>query len=150
VKKRKEKAKRKGLSIRELARKTGADRASIKKWIVGVKDEADAIKIIEERKRKAPVETAIDPDSGLSWFQAKAKEDTLKQRRLNEVAEKVKSEEWMATATHHAMVTMIVGQLELLPGKAKSQLGLDARQSAELQRMIDEVRTNAAGEIEKV
>lgn len=128
------------LSIRELARRTGADRASIKKWIEGVTDEKEALRIIEERKRR--------PEEELSWFQQKAKEETIKLRRINEIAEKVKAEEWMATVTHHAIVTLIIGQLELLPGKARSQLGLDPRQTTELQRMIDEVRSNAARDIE--
>jgi hypothetical protein len=149
--KKKNSALKAGLSIRGLARETGADRASIKKWTAGITDKAEALRVIRERqKKKEGNEANVDPDTGLTWFQAKQKEEALKLRRLNETAENQKNETWMATATHHEIVSLIMNQLEQLPGKVASQFGLDARQSEVMRRLIDEVRASAAVEIENL
>lgn len=136
------------LNFRELARETGADRASIAKWCAGITDKDQALQIIRA-KQKSTVEKNIDPVSGLPWSLAKEKEQALKLRRANEEEDKIQANEWMATETHHKIVSLLVNQLEQLAGKAKSQLGLSSDQALQLQQMIDEVRENAANQVEQ-
>lgn len=136
------------LNIRELSRETGADRASIAKWCAGITD-ADQAREIIRSKQKKKVEAHLDPVSGLPWSLAKEKEQALKLRRANEEEEKIQANEWMATETHHQIVSLLVNQLEQLAGRAKSQLGLNVDQALQLQKMIDEVRENAASQVEQ-
>lgn len=139
--------KKQKLNFRELARETGADRASIAKWCAGITERKEALQIIRSKKKEQS-EKHLDPVSGLPWSLAKEKEQALKLRRLNEEEEKVRANEWMATATHHQVISVLVNQLEQLPGKAKSQLGLTSDQALQLQKMVDEVRTNAADQVD--
>lgn len=127
---------------------TGADRASIAKWCAGITDRDEAVEVIKA-KLKEKTKKHLDPATGLPWALAKEREQALKLRRLNEEAEKTKGEVWMATSTHHKIVALLVNQLDQLAGRAKSQLGLDGSQATQLQKMVDEVRTNAANEVEE-
>jgi len=137
VKKRKQKRK---FSFREVAKEAGVDRASVPKWCGNCKTKEEAIAVCLERKKPA--------EEGLSWFQQKAKEETIRLRRLNEIEENTKNRSWVAMKTLQGIVSLIMNQLEQLPGRVGSQLGLDGRQVAAMQRLIDEVRLSAAKEIE--
>jgi len=116
------------------------DRASVPKWCGNCKTKEEAIAVCLERKKPA--------EEGLSWFQQKAKEETIRLRRLNEIEENTKNRSWVAMKTLQGIVSLIMNQLEQLPGRVGSQLGLDGRQVAAMQRLIDEVRLSAAKEIE--
>lgn len=119
----------------------------MKKWTAGITDDKEKIRVCEERRRSSA--TSSDAEASLSWFQQKAKEETLRLRRVNETEEAARNREWMATKTHHEIISLLMNQLEQLPGKAGSQLGLDARQVQLVQRLVDDVRLSAAQEIEE-
>ena len=141
------KSKRK-FSIRDLAKKTGHDRATIARWLDGVTTEADALKVIAEREAAEVKNGAnIDRETGLTWFQAKLREDTIQKRRENELAEKVKSREWVPMEWHFGQIKACVNLLEELPTKAGNTLALSAAQVLGLQRMLDDVRRAVADSI---
>jgi hypothetical protein len=137
------------ISIRSLAEKTGADRASIAKWIHGITDPKEALATVREHQKTAKA-GARDPKTGLTWFQAKLREDALRMRRENAQAAGIEAETWMATADHHKIIAVIIGRLDQIPNKAHSELGITPEQTIALQRMIDEARTVAAKEIEEM
>jgi hypothetical protein len=134
------------LSIRTLAKKTGADRASIAKWIAGIDSEEEALATIREHQKNSKA-GAIDPATGLTWFQAKLREDTLRQRRENQEADEVQAERWMLTSDHFRMVKALVDRIEAIPSKASSELGLTSPQAIGIRRMLDEARTAAGKQI---
>lgn len=157
------------ITVDQIAEQTGADRASVKKWLKAEGFEPIAQKAFGSRKfnyygvnaleyiksrvksRKAPAEggSMVDPETGLPWPIANEKEKTLEKRRENEIAEKVAKEEWMAVATHHEILSSIVSKIEQLPGKWKSELGLSDSQTLAIRRGLDEARSEAAAEVEK-
>lgn len=141
------------LSISSLAEKTGADRRSIKKWLSldNPKTEEEAIAIITAHKSKKvePDEANIDPKTGLTWFQAKQKEEVLEKRRENRIADKLEDKTYMLSADHHAILASMCSKLEQIPAKAKSEMGLSESHRAKLQRMIDEARDNTAQTVAK-
>jgi hypothetical protein len=129
------------LSIRRLAQQTGADRASIAKWIEGVTDEAQALIIIAEHQRKAK------PGKRMSWFQRKAKEDARRLTRENEEAEAVQSKRWTKTDDVCAILRAVVARMEQWPCKVRSEGGLNDTQTAVLQKCLDDLRTQIASDI---
>lgn len=139
------------LSIRALAKRTGADRASIAKWIDGITDEKQALAVIREHqgKTKRPA-GAVDPKTGLTWFQAKLREDTLAKRRENTEKQREQDAKWMTVKDHHRILATLVDRLERLPGTLKSQLGLSDNQANQLRKALDDLRTEAADEVEKM
>jgi hypothetical protein len=157
-----------GVSVQDLADETGMEIHTVRKWL-----QLEGVKPVRQRKlgkRKVPyyeLEKAlevilphkgrakdlaaghlVDPETGLTWNQAKLREEARKLRRANERAEKLESRELMPTADHHAIVGAIVARVEQVPGKAQSELGLSPAQVEQLRRMLDEARESAAKEIE--
>ena len=137
------------INYRQLSSETGHDRASLAKWFAGrnPKSKEEAMAIIDEHDTKATPE-ATDSVSGLSWFQASMREDTLRKRRVNEEAEAIQQKLWMRTDDVLAMLRLIVSRLEQLPAVVKSEAGLSDAQALTMQRKIDDMRTQIADDIE--
>lgn len=138
-------------SLRALAKKTGSTERSIKKWLEleQPETEADAVAIIRKHQEAGEAKGGeIDPETGLTWFQAKTKEEAIRIRRENEREEKLESKELMPSAEHLEVLVQLCQKLEQIPFKAKSELGLNDQQKKQLQRMIDEARKVAADSIE--
>lgn len=160
-------------TINQIAEKTGADRLSVKRWLEaeGIKPARierrdgengeiryfgpNALKFVSERKKKnktrisANGATGIDPETGLTWHQAKLMEEAKELRRENLKAEKLLAEEWMEVSDLHKILSLIATRLEQIPGKARSELGLSDSQVLALRRMMDEAREVAAKDIEE-
>ena len=138
--------KTKKLSVRALAKKTQCDRDSVSKWIEGAETEEQALKQILERKGRTA--TALDPASGMSWWQARLKEDVLRMRAEREEREAIQQEKWMLTDDHFRIISSLMGRIEQVPGKVSSEQGLSPGQTLALRRAIDEARETAAKEVE--
>lgn len=147
----------------ELAAESGMEPHTIRKWLA-----AEGVEPVEERahgKRgkfpyydrdealaailphKGAKKSAVNED-GLSWHQAKLREEVLELQRENERAEKLEAKEIMLTADHLQILASIIKRVEQVPSKAQSELALSASQVAGLRRMLDEAREAAAKEIE--
>lgn len=157
------------LTVNELAKKTGADREAVSRWLSAalepkqvkqfkdrqskLYDEKEATKIINANKRgpRAKVDDGdeIDPITGLTWFKANLREDVLRKRAEREEAEATQKKTWILISEHHEILTAVVNRLEVMPGKARSELGLSESQAEGLRRMIDEIRKEASTEVLK-
>lgn len=154
-------------TIHVLVGETGVSRQSLSKWLLqdgiapvsykGKSGLYDPEKVNEcvakHRNGSANGESdpeKIDPKTGLSWFQAKLREDTIRLRRENEEEEALKSERWMSTDKHHEILRILCTKIEQLPGKMKSELGLTAQQSERARQMLDEARQLAAGQVSAI
>jgi hypothetical protein len=149
-----------------LSQQTGAERRDVKKWLatekVETKSDAQgrtlyatdvAVRVIESHRKRTKrseksdsADSNIDPKTGLTWFQAKMREDTLQKRRENEIAENLKNDTWMAVEAHHQFFSLLCGKLDQIPQKARSEMGLTDDQMARLRQMIDEARKDAVKE----
>lgn len=89
----------------------------------------------------------IDPETGLSWYQSNLREQALEKRRKNEIAEKLEKREYLQADSVKSVFATLVGALEQIPGKLKSELGLTAEQTARIQRILDDARAQAAEKI---
>jgi hypothetical protein len=156
----------KWVTANALSQQTGAERRDVRKWLatenVETKSDAQgrtlyrkdaAVQVIESHRKKTKrpekataADSNIDPKTGLTWFQAKMREDTLQKRRENEIAERLKDETWMAVDAHHQFLSQLCGKLDQIPLKARSELGLPDSQALRLQKMIDEARADAVKE----
>jgi predicted transcriptional regulator len=154
--------------VQDLAEETGMEIHTVRKWlqVEGLKpirertlgkrkvpyyDKAAALKVILPHKGKPKNKDAaagVDPETGLSWHQAKLREEARKLRRANTRAEKLESEELMLTVDHQAILAAVISRIEQVPGKAQSEIGLTGGQVVQLRRMLDEARESAAKEIE--
>jgi hypothetical protein len=132
-------------SITGLAERTGSDRRSIKRWLAedGI-DASDprAIDVITKHQKQS--NDNIDPETGLTWFQAKVREDAIKVRRENEIAERLESETYMETEQVEKLVLMFLGKLELVHVKLESEFSLDPKIVKRLVELIDEARSEMA------
>ena len=54
----------------------------------------------------------------------------------------------MFAEDHFKIIGAIASRLEQVPGKARSEIGLNESQSLAIRRMIDEARETAASEVE--
>jgi hypothetical protein len=133
-------------SIRAIAKQSGADRSTVAKLIAGITDEQEALALVTEWKeaRDAKGGADTDPETGLSWFKAKLREDTLTKRRENEIAEKKASGEWVSAQEIGKNIRLLMDMLERLPEKAQSEAGLNGPQTLVITRLIDEARKEAA------
>jgi hypothetical protein len=90
----------------------------------------------------------IDPDTGLTWAQARMREETLEKRMAREDEERRQSDEWIDAESHSEALASIVSRLEQLPGRFRSELGLSDAQEVALRRALDQIRNEAAEEVE--
>lgn len=139
-------------SLNELRKRVGSDLRTVKKYLEqeGIKPDrkgryetAAALACIERHKPQ-PNGEEIDPETGLSWFQAKVREDTKKLRRENEIADRLKDETYMETATVQHLVQMFIGKLELIPVKMESEFSLPQEAVKRLTEYLDEARREMA------
>lgn len=137
------------VNYRQLSRETGHDRASLAKWFDGrnPKTKQEALAIIDEREPKAAPD-ATDPASGLSWFQASQREDTLRKRRANEEQEAIQAKRWMLAEDVFAILRAAMNRIEQFTGKVKSEAGLTDTQAAVVQKNLDDYRNQLATDIE--
>ena len=158
-----------GATILDLMRETGSDRVAIERWLlmdgispVRTKQEQGRVRkwwprdlsiaCIQSHKSRSVHrngEANIDPETGLTWHQRKDREDALSKARDNEVADKLKNEEWVSAEFMHNKFASFCLALEQIPGKLKSEIGLTDKQALAVRRAIDEARESAAKEVEK-
>jgi hypothetical protein len=152
-----------GISILGLAKKTGADRATVRKWldIEGVKplvrkakkklyNEKEALAALKPHllpKGSRSTQPNIDPKTGLTWNQKLLKEKAREVEMENDRKAKLLSDEIMLTTDHHRILAAVISRVEQVPGKAQSELGLNGAQVLGLRRMLDEARVTSAKEI---
>ncbi len=142
------KAKNSKLSIRALSRETGVDRATAAKLAAGITDHQEAVTLIRDwQSSRAPGQTDVDPTTGLSWFKAKLREDTIAKRRENEFAQKTISREWIEVAQHHRILGAYIQKIEQLPGKLRSEQGLTDSQANAMRRALDDARIEAGKDV---
>jgi hypothetical protein len=68
-------------SIRSLAKKFGTDRATATKVLAGITDEQEARAALQAwSEQRVGKSLTSDPDTGLSWWQARLREDVMKAR----------------------------------------------------------------------
>lgn len=144
-------------NINQLFEETGAESRYIKKWLLdaglrlpdGSPDCSDREKCLEiirghQRKTAESEEFNGDKSTGLSWGQAKLREDTIRLRIDNADAEKRQSKEWMPSAEHLDVIKALCTKLDQAPAKMKSQLGLTEEQRVGAQKIIDDIRMEFA------
>lgn len=155
-----------GMTVNQLVEQSGSDQRSIKKWLKldsivplrkerlgqhdsDIYDRKQAFECIARHQRaKSGKGAEVDPETNLTWFQAKLREDVIKLRRENETEQGLADSTLMKTETHHLILRIMANALEQLPGKAKSELGLTAPQTTRLRKMLDETRSAAAAEVQ--
>ena len=150
-----------GLATHACAEQLDVDRLSLQRWIAreGIKPirtdgqkkyyDLEVIRGVVERNRKKKRMVICDPVTGLPWALVHEKEKALKLRNARELEEKRVKGEWMSVATHHEILSALVSQLEQIPGKLKSELGLTDSQTLALRKALDDARNNAADKTEK-
>ena len=147
------------ISVASLNLLTGSTRVDIKRWLIEAGFDPlnlDPAKSDEYlRIIKTHQDTKVHPGEGqsphrdgegLTWSEAKQKEETRKLRRENMVAEKAMAEDWMTTAAHHAVLSSLCAKLETAPDTFKAQMGLTAAQRDLIQNGLDEIRFDAAAD----
>ena len=160
----------KSYSLRELSRLTGATPRTVRKaleveGIVRVKGKfpEQALERIKPHLKhydgppaeEAPAipsgETAanIDQASGLSYAQLLTREKALATQRANEEEEAIRQGKWMLATDVYDMFKMMADKMEQLPGRIRSDAGLNDIQAAVVQRLIDDIRNAMADQIEK-
>jgi len=118
-------------SVRKLAKECSLDRATATKLVAGCKTEAEARAAIEDWIAAQPAhgESDVDPETGLSWYRAKLREDTLRLRAQREAERMASGGEWIPVsevADAAKMVgfafqnfgTSIYEELSMLPNRA--------------------------------
>lgn len=157
------------LTVNALAELTNADCRHVKRWLnleqIASRDE-DGHKVFEmnaavacielhRRRREKSTEmhaanpNAIDPVTKLPWLVAKIREDAIEKRLRNQEEARRQSDEWIDAVSHREVVSAIVNRLEQFPGRMRSELGLTAEQEIGLRKGLDQIRCEAADEIEK-
>lgn len=155
------------LSISHLALLTGHNREEIRKWMVDencykdgvfLKSEEECLAVISKHEtyrnngslnRNSDAKSANtepDDETGLPWKEALEREKTIELRRLNRIAERTESGDYMPAATHKERVSILTGKLEQIPDKARSELGLSDTQTSKLTKMLDDCRQEAVNE----
>lgn len=135
-----------------IALQVGCTRESVSKWLheAGLTPESPgAVELCQQKhkKREEPDPNQIDPCSGLTWYKLEQKEKALKLARENRIAERLENETYMKVEDHFQIIGIIAERLNLLPLRAKSELGLSEPQAIRLQHLIDEARSVTAKEI---
>lgn len=156
-----------GISTLKLAIALGINRLTLDKWIAedGLKPirrqkswnfyDLEAAKklfaprLLELREREAATDANVDPQTGLPWSQLERREKALKAQLQNEAAQRALDEDWMRTDEHLNVIALLAGQLEALPTKARSELSMTEQQATGLRRMVDTMRREMVGEMEK-
>jgi hypothetical protein len=141
--------KKKQLTLSGLALETGSTRQNIRKWLT----DEDLLKkgkitagthqacidcIREHQRARSP--QAIDPATGLTWTQSSKREETLLRRLEREVIERKSANEWLTAEYHLQILRNLVDRIELVPGRLKSQLGLNEAQKQAIQKTLDDIR----------
>jgi hypothetical protein len=151
----------KRLSISALMWECNSDRDNIKKWLMQAGYDkanldpalrAEYVKIIHSHQRKigpGGIHHKTGGREALTYLERKQKEETRKLARENNIAEKALSEEWMTTAAHHAILASLMSKLELIPDKARTDMGLSSGQRDRLQKLLDEARSDAVAETDR-
>lgn len=98
--------------------------------------------------RKKAMASEKDSETGLSWFQAKMREDTLQKRRENELADQIMRESWVEVSYHLEILKSLTEALDRIPEKLKSEFGLTEQQQARAQQVLDDARTDASNAIQ--
>ena len=80
-------------------------------------------------------------------FALKQQQEYRKLKRENDIEDRKLSEEWLTWEDHRKVLSTLVNRLEQVPGKARSEAGLSDAQTAIVQRMIDEARSDAARDV---
>lgn len=116
-------------------------------------DSPGALEMCNERhlKHAAPQQhdpARFDDETGLTWPVKKVMEEAKKLARENRVAEKLESKTYMLVDDQLEIMGLIAEKLNLLPQRAKSEMGLSDSQVVRLTRMLDEARAVAAKQIE--
>ena len=144
------KKEQKAPSIRKLAEITGHDRASIRNWLSGVTvtslDQALAL-IAEHEASAAKPKGAIDPATGLSWYNSHLREKTMESRRERIAENQSIALQYIETATHEKIIKLLCDKLDPIPEKARTQLALSDTQVTGIRRMTDEARAEASKNI---
>ena len=156
-----------GISTQKLANALGINRTTLDKWIDldGLKPirtqgqwkyyDLEAAKklfaprLLAMREKAEATDASVDPDNGLTWAQSEKKERALKLKLQNESLQRDLDDQWMRTDEHLNVIALLAGQLEALPTKARSELSLTEQQATGLRRMVDTMRREMVGEMEK-
>lgn len=158
-----------GITINQLAEETGSDRTSIKKWL-----KADGIQplhrerlgkhdsdiyprdrslecVYAHQSRNAPETTkhTHDPVTGLTWFQAKTREEALAKRRENENASALADGTLIKLSDVEKLIGIVINRLELIPSKMQSEHNLPSPATKRLQSLLDEARSEMAKDLSK-
>lgn len=157
-----------GISPLALSRKLGCDYNCLRKWLKleSVKpvrtqgswsfyDEGEATAAVrphlaKSKKRETDADKNIDPETGLTWSQAKMREQAIAQRLENAKEERKLSEEWGLIADFERLLKSLTDRIEQLPGKVRGEAGLTEAQAKIVQRECDAMRTDAAAEIRRM
>lgn len=154
------------LTFYSLAKETGRDQAGIKKWLIAAHmwydgeflvPRATCVEEINRHTRHRDNEAwekiaeegkvEVDDRTGMQWKDALDREKTLELRRLNRIAEKTETGDYMPTATHLERTRAIIDRIEQIHDRAKSELALTDLQSSKLLRLLDDCREEAVKEI---
>ena len=152
------------LSIASLAQECGTARESVRKWLteagydvrnLTAADHDACVQIIREHQRTStapgmPGGKTGRNEEGLTWLEAVQQQDAIRKERENMIADKVLKEEWMSTSAHHQILSSLTSRLETAPDKIKTELGLTIAQRDRIQKVLDELRFDAAAETRRM
>jgi 3-methyladenine DNA glycosylase/8-oxoguanine DNA glycosylase len=93
-----------------------------------------------------PGKKAARDNDGLTWLEAVQKQDARRKKRENDIADKVLKEEWVSASAHHQILANLTAKMETAPDKIKTELGLTIAQRDRIQKILDELRFDAAAE----
>ena len=148
-------------TIEALCRECKSHREDVARWLEAAgydrlnldpAHHAEYVRIIQAHQRLKPGLDKGDKHrdkDGLTWSEAKQREETRKLKRDNEIAEKVLLDQWMTTSAHHAILSAIFSAIEQVPGKYKAATGCSAAHCKKLETMLDESRIDAVAATEK-
>ena len=146
-----------------LARECRSDRESVKRWLTDAGHDAlnldpalhDVyVAIIRQHQKEStapgmPGAKAGRTKDGLTWLEAVQKQDALRKERENKIADKVLKEEWVSASAHHQILANLTAKLETAPDKIKTELGLTIGQRDRIQKILDDLRFDAADEVRR-
>ncbi len=149
-----------GVTVNEISRRTGADRRSVEKWLqaagieplaarsLGNREEKlygpEALEAVSSRKKKNEPSTGEGNETEwerLTRLRADAQE------RENRIADNLENGDYFLTVDVESAVGGMINELELLPMKLQTELGLDTAGMLAARRLVDEMRTNMAAKL---
>ena len=147
-------------SVAALVRECGSDRFSVNRWLkaegydplnLAPAFHDDYVRIIKEHQAAStapgmPGKKAGRDKDGLTWLEAVQKQDARRKKRENDIADKVLKEEWLSASAHYQILSNLTAKLETAPDKIKTELGLTIGQRDRIQKILDELRFDAAAE----